>query len=73
MDRFSYLIMSKGVILLSGSEIMDASIRTFAISVAPEMAPAATIVTYHISRYGDVVADSLTFPVNGISRNNVCT
>ncbi|ODM98885.1 hypothetical protein Ocin01_07797 [Orchesella cincta] len=70
MDRFSYLIMSKGVILLSGSEVMDATIRTFAISVAPQMAPAATIVVYHISRYGDVVADSMNFPVNGISRNN---
>jgi len=65
--------MSKGVILLSGSEVMDASIRTFAISVSPEMAPAATIVVYHVSKYIEVVADSLTFPVNGISRNNVST
>lgn len=71
MDRFSYLIMSKGLILLSGSEVMDASIRTFAISVSPEMAPAATIVVYHVSKYTEVVADSLTYPVNGISRNNV--
>ena len=35
------------------------------------MAPAATIVVYHVSKYMDVVADSLTYPVNGISRNNV--
>jgi len=71
MDRFTFLIMSKGIILLSGSENMDATIRTFAISVSPEMAPAATIVVYHVSKYNEVVADSLTFPVNGISRNNV--
>lgn len=95
MDRFTFLIMSKGVILLSGSEVMDASLRTFAISVSfdsilllligfettvlnillqqvsPEMAPAATIMVYHVSKYMEVVADSLTFPVNGISRNNV--
>lgn len=63
--------MSKGVILLSGSETMDATLRTFAISVSPEMAPAATIVVYHVSKYAEVVADALTFPVNGISRNNV--
>jgi hypothetical protein len=35
------------------------------------MAPVATVVVYHVGRYGDIVADSLTFPVNGISRNNV--
>lgn len=35
------------------------------------MAPAATIMVYHVSKYMEVVADSLTFPVNGISRNNV--
>uniref|UniRef100_A0A0P4VGJ9 Putative alpha-macroglobulin n=2 Tax=Rhodnius TaxID=13248 RepID=A0A0P4VGJ9_9HEMI len=34
------------------------------------MAPAATILVYNVGRYGDIVADSLTFPVNGISRNN---
>ena len=71
MDRVSYLIISKGVILLSGAEIMESSIRTFAVSVSSEMAPAATIVVYHVSKYNQVVADSLAFPVNGISRNNV--
>ncbi|CAG7785575.1 unnamed protein product, partial [Allacma fusca] len=70
MDRFSYVVMAKGVILLSNTETMDATIRTFAISVSPEMAPAATIVVYHVSKYADVVTDSLTFPVNAISRNN---
>lgn len=59
------------MILLSGSDDMDSTIRTFAISVSPEMAPAATIVVYHVSKYMEVVTDTLTFPVNGISRNNV--
>jgi CD109 antigen len=71
MDRFTFLIMSKGVILLSGSETMDATLRTFAIPVSPEMAPAATIVVYHVTKYMEVVADSMTYPCNGISRNNV--
>lgn len=34
------------------------------------MAPAATIVVWHVGSRGKVLADSLTFPVNGISRNN---
>jgi len=71
MDKFTFLVISKGVILLSGSENMDSTIKTFAIPVSPEMAPAATIVVYHVSKYMEVVTDALTYPVNGLSRNNV--
>ncbi|RZF41336.1 hypothetical protein LSTR_LSTR000050 [Laodelphax striatellus] len=70
METFNYIIMSKGIILLTGQENMQRSIRTFAISLSADMAPVATIVVYSIERFGDVIADSLTFPVNGISRNN---
>ncbi|XP_067001675.2 CD109 antigen [Anabrus simplex] len=70
MEVFNYVVMSKGLILLTGQENMQDSIRTFAVTLSAEMAPAATVVVYHIGRYGDIVADSLTFPVNGISRNN---
>lgn len=70
METFNYIVMSKGIILLSGDETMQNSIRTFAVPLSAEMAPATTIVVYQVGRYGDVVADSLTFPVNGISRNN---
>lgn len=73
METFNYIVMSKGIILLAGDETMQNSIRTFAVPLSAEMAPAATIVVYQVGRYGDVVADSLTFPVNGISRNNVRT
>lgn len=60
------------MILLTGQEVTHAStIRTFAVTLSAEMAPAATILVYHVGKFGDVVADSLTFPVNGISRNNV--
>jgi hypothetical protein len=71
MDVFNYIIMSKGIILLNGEEKMQTTIRTFAVTLSAEMAPVATVVVYHVGRYGDIVADSLTFPVNGISRNNV--
>ncbi|CAG2105524.1 unnamed protein product [Medioppia subpectinata] len=67
---FSYVIISKGVVLINGREEMSSSIKTFAVSLSPEMAPTATIVIYDIARGSEVVADSLTFPVDGISRNN---
>lgn len=50
---------------------MTSTIRTFAVPLSAEMAPVATAVVYHVGHHGDVIADSLTFPVNGISRNNV--
>lgn len=50
---------------------MLSSIKTFAVSLSPEMAPTATVVIYSVAREGEVVVDSLTFPVNGISTNNV--
>ncbi|VVC38101.1 Hypothetical protein CINCED_3A025405 [Cinara cedri] len=71
LESFDYILLSKGMILLTGQEVTHAStIRTFAITLSAEMAPAATILVYHVGKFGDVVADSLTFPVNGISRNN---
>ncbi|XP_018299760.1 LOW QUALITY PROTEIN: CD109 antigen [Mycetomoellerius zeteki] len=70
IDVFNYLVMSKGIILLTGEDNMQHNIKTFAIPLSPEMAPVATAVVYYVGRHGEVVADSLTFPVNGISRNN---
>lgn len=73
METFNYVVMSKGIILLAGQENMQNTIRTFAITLSAEMAPVATVVVYNIDRRSEVVADSLTFPVNGVSRNNVNT
>uniref|UniRef100_A0A182NU17 TEP1-F n=1 Tax=Anopheles dirus TaxID=7168 RepID=A0A182NU17_9DIPT len=67
---FHYLVMSKGIILVTGHENMKGGVKTMGITLSAEMAPAATIVVWHIGRYGKLLADSLTFPVNGISRNN---
>ncbi|XP_023235311.1 CD109 antigen-like [Centruroides sculpturatus] len=70
VEKIYYVILSKGVILLTGQKSMTYTIMTFAVALSPEMAPTATILVYSIVRDGEVVADSLTFPVNGISRNN---
>lgn len=50
---------------------MQDYIYTMAVTLSAEMAPVATIVVWHTGKYGEVTADSLTFPVNGISRNKV--
>lgn len=70
MESFNYVVMSKGIILTSGQEIMQEGVRTFSVSVSAEMAPVATVLVWSAHRRGAVLADSLTFPVNGISRNN---
>ncbi|XP_034950028.1 CD109 antigen [Chelonus insularis] len=70
IETFNYIIMSKGIILLSGQDIMESDIRTFSIPLSPDMAPVATAVVYHVGKYGEVIADSLTIPINGISGNN---
>lgn len=70
VESFNYILMSKGIVLLSGQEEMTEGIRTMAMTLSAEMAPVATFVVWHIGLEGLIVADSLTFPVNGISRNN---
>ncbi|XP_016968593.1 CD109 antigen [Drosophila biarmipes] len=70
LEEFNYLIMSKGVILVNDRETITEGIKTIAVVLSSEMAPVATMVVWKINQQGQVVADSLTFPVNGISRNN---
>lgn len=71
MEAFNYVIISKGNIILASHEVTSSSIYTFVVTLSAEMSPSATIVVYHVGHFGDVLADSLTFPVNGILRNNV--
>lgn len=73
MEKFNYLIIAKGIVLITGDEVMESNIRTMAVSLSAEMAPVATVVVWHVGTEGEVSADSLTFPVNGISRNKVST
>lgn len=69
IESFYYMVLSKGIVLLNGQETVTGNVQTMALTLSAEMAPAATIVIWHISR-NSIVSDSLTFPVNGISRNN---
>lgn len=70
IEHFNYLVMSKGSILITGQETIYHGIKTMSVTLSAEMAPVATVVVWHVGKFGQIVADSLTFPVNGISRNN---
>ncbi|XP_055936007.1 CD109 antigen-like isoform X2 [Argiope bruennichi] len=70
VEKFYYLVMSKGIVLLSGAEEMPFSIKTFAIPCSSAMAPTASLIVWDVAREGEVVTDALIFPVDGLSRNN---
>ncbi|KPM04684.1 LDL, Prenyltransferase and alpha-2-macroglobulin domain-containing protein [Sarcoptes scabiei] len=70
LNLFNYVVMSKGIILVAGREEMNSMLKTFTFTVTSEMAPSSTILVYDIAPNGEVITDSLTFSVDGISRNN---
>lgn len=65
------MLVAKGIVLACGDQDMSDYISTMSIPLSAEMAPVATIIVWHLGTYGEVAVDSLTFPVNGISRNKV--
>jgi CD109 antigen len=71
VESFSYVVLAKGVVLYAGQERMASTIHTMALTLSPEMAPAATVLVYQPTSRGVALADALTFPVDGISRHNV--
>ncbi|XP_068210039.1 CD109 antigen-like [Palaemon carinicauda] len=75
MESFNYLIMAKEMILYAGQEVLDKisrnSVKTVSVPVSSEMAPAFKIVVYHLTQSYEVIADSLTMPVDGISSHKV--
>uniref|UniRef100_T1IYG4 CD109 antigen n=1 Tax=Strigamia maritima TaxID=126957 RepID=T1IYG4_STRMM len=70
-DNYEKPILSKGLILTRGTETIISSIRTFAVTIQPNMAPSSTIIIYYIGSGGEVIADSITFPVNSFIDNEV--
>nr|BAR45625.1 macroglobulin complement-related 1 [Scolopendra japonica] len=74
MESFYFLIISKGIIVASGREEMEAvmqSIKTFAVPVSSEMAPSCRIIVYHVTKDGEVLSDSLVIPIDVISRHKI--
>lgn len=69
VESFSYVVISKGMVLLAGQEKMTSRIKTFAVPLSAEMAPTATVLVYDLARDREIIADSLTFPVDGIAKD----
>uniref|UniRef100_T1J445 Alpha-2-macroglobulin bait region domain-containing protein n=1 Tax=Strigamia maritima TaxID=126957 RepID=T1J445_STRMM len=71
MKHFFYLVVSKGIIIHSGVETVDAlrmPIKTIAIPVSSEMPPTCNVVVYHVTRDGVVISDSMRVPINPINK-----
>lgn len=71
LQEITWIISSKGLLLMSGNEVVRALSHTFTVAVTPEMAPKAHAVVYTVLTSGEVVADKFTFPVDGISRHKI--
>ncbi|XP_042213472.1 CD109 antigen-like [Homarus americanus] len=75
IDSFHYLIMAKEMILYASKEELDrtsrSSVKTVSVPVSSEMAPAFKIIVYHLTQNYEIISDSLTVPVDGISRHKV--
>lgn len=70
---FHYLVISKGTVLQSGVQRAYGLVQTitaFSIPLSPEMAPAVKVMVYQISSNGDLTADAIIVPVQGINRGN---
>ena len=71
MKSFKYIVVSKGNILVTGEELVTGMLRsvtTFSVSLSPEMSPSCNIIVYHITSDGEIVADSVSLPIQGINR-----
>ncbi|OQV18017.1 hypothetical protein BV898_07958 [Hypsibius exemplaris] len=70
MQTLTWIVSSKGLVILSGREEVSSRSYTFSVAVTSEMAPKAHLVVFDVlPNGGDVIADKFTFPVDGISRN----
>lgn len=67
-----YVVVSKGIILVNSYQNMAHKSKTFTVVLSSEMVPSSTILVYYIANDGQLVGDSLSFPVEpiGISKNS---
>ncbi|VDI12904.1 Hypothetical predicted protein [Mytilus galloprovincialis] len=64
-------IFSRGTIVHQGIFPMRRLSRKHTIHVTHEMTPSFRILVYYVRRYGEIVADAVTFSVKDIFRNKV--
>ncbi|ROT84489.1 TGF-beta-1-binding protein [Penaeus vannamei] len=71
LEKFRYILLSKGMVIEAGQQSMEASLRTFPLPLTPELAGLATVAVFSAGRDGDLVADALTFPVDALTRKGL--
>ncbi|XP_042871742.1 CD109 antigen-like [Penaeus japonicus] len=71
LEKFRYILLSKGMVIEAGQQSMEASLKTFPLPLTPELAGLATVAIFAAGRDGDLVADALTFPVDALTRKGL--
>ncbi|XP_052104443.1 CD109 antigen-like isoform X2 [Mytilus californianus] len=66
-----YKVFSRGTVVQQGIFKMHRLSRKQTIRVTHEMTPSFKILVYYVRRYGEVVADAVTFSIKEIFRNKV--
>jgi hypothetical protein len=54
-ETFNYIVVSKGIVLLTGSQSSSPSVTTLSIPLSAKMAPVSTVLIYHVAKYGEHV------------------
>ncbi|KAK4290219.1 hypothetical protein Pmani_036867 [Petrolisthes manimaculis] len=67
LDKFRYILLSKGCVVEAGQHSMEASLRTFPLPLVGEVAGVATVVVYSVGQDEHLVATALTFPVDALT------
>ena len=74
MQTFNYLVVAKGSIQVKAQQTVNGMLRsvtTFSVSLSPEMSPNCNVIVYHITSDGEIIADSVSLPVEGINRDSL--
>ncbi|XP_035111492.2 ovostatin isoform X1 [Callithrix jacchus] len=75
--NFNYLMISKGVIILHGQQIIEINdngkkgIFSISIDVSPELAPSVGLLVYSLHPGGEMVMDSAQFQIEKCFKNQV--
>ncbi|XP_062575223.1 CD109 antigen-like [Saccostrea cucullata] len=67
-----YQIISKGGIIESGGLDMQSSkLKRFNLTIIKEMTPRARLITHYVRKDGEIVADAISFNIDGSFENNI--
>ena len=70
VKMLNYILIAKNVLITTGRVMMEHTIRTFSIPLDGQMSPASTLLVYCLDNNGELISDSVYFPVNVFLRAN---